>query len=63
MILIDRHGLKRLIQEYNPSLEVVLLDDAFQHRKVKAGFNILLTAYDQLYCDDFVLPTGNLERT
>ena len=43
-------------------MEVVLLDDAFQHRKVTAGFNILLTAYDQLYCDDFVLPTGNLRE-
>jgi len=41
---------------------VVLLDDAFQHRKVTAGFNILLTAYDHLYCDDFVLPTGNLRE-
>ena len=56
-----QNGLKRLFQN-DPSLEVVLLDDAFQHRKVTAGFNILLTAYDQLYCDDFVLPTGNLRE-
>ena len=39
-----------------------MLDDAFQHRKVTAGFNILLTAYNQLYCDDFVLPAGNLRE-
>lgn len=44
------------------SPEIILLDDAFQHRKVKAGFNIILTAYDQLYCDDIVLPTGNLRE-
>jgi tetraacyldisaccharide 4'-kinase len=56
-----QQGLK-LLKEYKPSLEVVLLDDAFQHRKVTAGFNILLTAYDQLYCDDIVLPTGNLRE-
>ena len=56
-----QNGLKSL-KVQQPSLEVVLLDDAFQHRKVTAGFNILLTAYDQLYCDDFVLPTGNLRE-
>ena len=38
------------------------MDDAFQHRKVKAGFNILLTSYDNLYIYDFVLPTGNLRE-
>jgi tetraacyldisaccharide 4'-kinase len=42
--------------------EVILLDDAFQHRKVKAGFYILLTAYGDLYSDDFMLPTGNLRE-
>ena len=58
----DRQNGLKLLKEHNPLLEVVLLDDAFQHRKVTAGFNILLTAYDQLYCDDFVLPTGNLRE-
>lgn len=42
--------------------DVILLDDAFQHRKVKAGFYILLTAYDDLFCDDFILPFGNLRE-
>ncbi|APY07886.1 tetraacyldisaccharide 4'-kinase [Winogradskyella sp. J14-2] len=42
--------------------EVILLDDAYQHRKVKAGFNILLTAYYNLYSNDIVLPTGNLRE-
>ena len=41
---------------------VILLDDAFQHRRVKAGFYILLTAYDDLFCDDFILPFGNLRE-
>ena len=58
----DRQNGLKYLKEHNPLLEVVLLDDAFQHRKVTAGFNILLTAYDQLYCDDFVLPTGNLRE-
>ncbi|AXT20679.1 tetraacyldisaccharide 4'-kinase [Flavobacteriaceae bacterium AU392] len=42
--------------------EVILLDDAFQHRKVNANFNILLTTYSKLYVDDFVLPTGDLRE-
>jgi len=42
--------------------EVILLDDAYQHRKVKAGFYILLTTYDDLFCDDFMLPVGNLRE-
>ncbi len=42
--------------------EVILLDDAFQHRKVKAGFNILLTTYSNIYTEDYVLPTGNLRE-
>ncbi|MGM0932261.1 MAG: tetraacyldisaccharide 4'-kinase [Bacteroidota bacterium] len=54
-----QNGISNLLKE-NP--EVILLDDAFQHRKVKAGFNILLTAFGDLYTDDFMLPTGNLRE-
>ena len=43
-----------------PQTELIILDDAFQHREVVAGFNILLTSYNDLYIDDFFLPTGNL---
>jgi len=42
--------------------EVVLLDDAFQHRKVKPALSILLTSYDKLFMDDLVLPAGNLRE-
>lgn len=42
--------------------DVILLDDAFQHRKVNAGFNILLTPYDNLYVEDTMLPTGDLRE-
>lgn len=55
-----QNGISQLISQKEP--DVILLDDAFQHRKVKAGFNILLTAYGDLYCDDIVLPTGNLRE-
>ena len=57
-----KNGIEQLLnQESRP--EIILLDDAFQHRKVKAGFYILLTAYEDLFCDDFMLPTGNLRES
>lgn len=43
-----------------PETQVILLDDAFQHRAVKAGLNILLTSYDALYTDDALVPVGGL---
>lgn len=56
-----QNGISQLLKlEDKP--EVILLDDAYQHRKVKAGFNILLTAYYNLYSNDIVLPTGNLRE-
>ncbi len=51
-------GIETLEATVGPDL--ILLDDAFQHRKVKASLNILLTAYGKLYRDDWYLPTGNL---
>ncbi len=49
------------IQQLNKS-NVLLLDDAFQHRKVTAGFCVVLTKYNDLFSNDFVLPTGNLRE-
>ncbi len=43
-----------------PTTEVIILDDAFQHREVKAGLNIVLTDYNNLFTRDFYLPTGDL---
>ncbi|MBC7650354.1 MAG: tetraacyldisaccharide 4'-kinase [Deinococcales bacterium] len=43
-----------------PDLDVIILDDAFQHRTITAGLNILLTEYSNLYTHDFFLPTGDL---
>ena len=57
-----RNGIEQLLKQ-NEKPDIILLDDAFQHRKVKAGFYILLTAYDDLFCDDYLLPTGNLRES
>ena len=56
-----KNGIEQLLSQPSKP-EVILLDDAFQHRKVKAGFYILLTSYNELYSDDFQLPTGNLRE-
>ncbi len=56
-----KNGIENLLQLPNKP-EVILLDDAYQHRKVKAGFYILLTAFDDLFCNDFILPFGNLRE-
>jgi tetraacyldisaccharide 4'-kinase len=54
-------GIRKLLEKH-PDLEVILLDDAFQHRYVKPGLSILLTDYHRLYSDDLVLPSGTLRE-
>tara|TARA_R110002049_G_scaffold71900_2_gene184831 strand:+ start:1181 stop:2137 length:957 start_codon:yes stop_codon:yes gene_type:complete len=58
----DRQNGIAELQKQNNLPDVILLDDAYQHRKVKAGFNILLTTYDNPFFNDYVLPTGNLRE-
>ena len=55
-----QNGIESLIELVNP--DVILLDDAYQHRKVNAGLNILLSTYSNLFIDDMLLPTGNLRE-
>ena len=43
-----------------PNLQVIILDDALQHREIKAGLTILLTEFTNLYTRDFILPAGDL---
>lgn len=43
-----------------PDTDLVILDDAFQHRAIKAGFNIVLTDCSNLYTRDWYLPSGDL---
>lgn len=56
------HGIEQMMKLKNPPLDVILLDDAYQHRYVKAGLNILLTDYHRLFCDDLLLPAGRLRE-
>ncbi|MDE3235457.1 MAG: tetraacyldisaccharide 4'-kinase [Bacteroidota bacterium] len=52
-------AIPQLLHDH-PDLQTIILDDAFQHREVKAGFNILLTDFSNLYTQDFFLPAGDL---
>lgn len=58
----DRQNGIEQLRQLAPKPELIILDDAFQHRKVKAGLNILLTTYSNLFTDDMVLPSGNLRE-
>jgi tetraacyldisaccharide 4'-kinase len=56
-----RHGINQLLR-LESAPDVILLDDAFQHRWVKPGLSILLTDYQKLYSDDYLLPAGSLRE-
>ena len=56
-----RRGINFLKQKF-PDIDIVLLDDAFQHRYVKPGLSILLTDYHNLFINDHLLPTGTLRE-
>jgi len=56
-------GIRKLESAGNGKpADVILLDDAFQHRHVKAGLNIMLTDYSRLYTRDFLMPAGRLRE-
>lgn len=50
------------IMELIPGTGCIILDDAFQHRAIKAGLNILLTDYNKLFIKDHVVPSGTLRE-
>ncbi|WP_300670152.1 tetraacyldisaccharide 4'-kinase [Soonwooa sp.] len=54
-------GAKKLIDDMD--LNVLVLDDSFQHRAIKPGLNILLTVYNDPYFKDFILPAGDLRES
>lgn len=55
------YAIPQILKDF-PQTQLVLLDDAFQHRAVKPGLNILLTAKDSLFTDDYLLPAGRLRE-
>lgn len=53
--------VKHLLRQKG-SRDIVLLDDAFQHRSIQRDVNIMLTTYEQPFFHDYVLPAGNLRE-
>jgi len=59
----DRVGATQKIQQLLPDLQLLILDDAFQHRKLNPDFRIVLTPYDSLFSKDYLLPMGRLRES
>ena len=53
-------GIEEIIHK---ECDLILLDDAYQHRWVKPGLNILLTTYDNLFVNDNLIPYGKLRES
>ena len=62
-VAVDVNRVEGINRLKKSGSNLILLDDAFQHRKVEAGLYILLTSYTDLFTEDFVLPAGNLRES
>jgi tetraacyldisaccharide 4'-kinase len=63
-VAVDRkrvNGIEKLMKQ-NPPVEVILMDDAYQHRSVKPGFSVLLIDYSRPLDADHLLPAGMLRE-
>ena len=56
------NGVTELLKN-DSEIEMVLLDDAYQHRKINRSINILLTEYSKPFYKDHILPVGNLRES
>ena len=59
----DRVGATQKIQQLWPNLQLLILDDAFQHRKLNSDFRIILTPYSTPFSKDYLLPMGRLRES
>jgi tetraacyldisaccharide 4'-kinase len=56
------YAIPNIIHQF-PETQIILLDDAYQHRSVRPSFNILLTDYNRLFYNDYLLPAGRLRES
>ncbi len=54
-------GIQKLLEIF-PEIELIILDDAFQHRRIKPGFSIVLSEYNKPFFNDYILPVGYLRE-
>ncbi len=59
----DRVEATQKIKRLRPDLQLLILDDAFQHRKLSPDFQVVLTPYDSLFSKDYLLPMGRLRES
>ena len=59
----DRVYAVPALLDQSPATGVILLDDAFQHRRIKPGFQILLTEYSRPFYRDYLMPSGRLRES
>jgi len=57
------HGIRKLVKDSNNAIDLVLLDDAFQYRKINPSVNILLIDYNRPVIKDLILPAGRLRES
>lgn len=64
VVAVDEKRVRGIqtIKNKFPDTQIILLDDAYQHRAVKPGINILVTDYSRLYINDTTLPSGRLRE-
>jgi tetraacyldisaccharide 4'-kinase len=64
VVAVDRKRVNgvRMLLKHEPAVDVILLDDAYQHRSLKPGFSVLLIPYDHPNDKDHLLPAGNLRE-
>lgn len=59
----NRNNGMNHLEKLHSDIDLVLLDDAFQHRRTKSGLSILLTTFENPFYSDFILPMGNLRES
>lgn len=64
IVAVDEKRVRGIqtIKKKQPETNIIILDDAYQHRAVKPGINILVTDFSRLYINDHVLPSGRLRE-
>lgn len=59
----DRVNATQLIHQQHPNLQVLVLDDAFQHRRLAPDFTLVLTPFHSPFSKDYLLPLGRLRES
>ena len=54
-------GIKNILK--NDELDFIILDDAFQHRKLKTTLNIMLSSFSKPFYNDYIFPVGDLRES